>query len=54
MGHTKETLEMQLRQIERLISECEGKPQLNRLLEHLKGRREMTLKAIERMRECEL
>ena len=51
MGHTKETLEMQLVQIERLISECEGNPRLIRLLEHLKGRRETTVRAIERMKE---
>ena len=45
--HTAESLRAQLDDIERLIAECEGNPRLNRLLEHLKGRRDVTVRMME-------
>lgn len=42
-------LRAQLDQIDRLIAECAGNPNLERLIEHLNGRRNTTLWEIEKI-----
>lgn len=49
-AHTEESLRAQLEQIERLITECGDNPNLLKLREHLKGRRDVTVQELERIR----
>lgn len=48
--HTEESLRAQLDQIERLLAECGENPHLSKLREHLKGRRDVTMQELERIR----
>lgn len=53
MMHTVESLEKQLAQIDQMLDECKKKKNLDRLIDHLKGRRETTIRELERARKKE-
>lgn len=47
-AHSVDSLRAQLAEIDRLIKDCGDNPNLERLVSHLRGRRELTQKLIDR------
>lgn len=50
MMHTVESLERQLEQIDRMLEDCRGKSNLDRLVEHLQSRRNTTVFEMEKLK----
>lgn len=52
MTRTEESLKRQLNDIDRMLSECQDKKNLDRLVEHLKGRRDVTVRELEKVEQA--